>query len=270
LVFLAMAAEGPGPADFAFAATGVALAVFVFVFVSFVAVSFVVFVAFVAVAVDFVAVDLIAAAVVGFVFAAAATVGAGVVLAARVGASGAATGLPLAATVGAGATGRGRLAATAGPQMGTCELGFAVSRLGIWTTTGSAADEAPGAAIGAAGGGVTGVGGDGGACSGALRAGVGSGSWAATSRSLPRVRERSTITVVTMPHAKVIRQIPVRLVFDRTISRLATVGEARGVTPPARTLEIRSVPYPAIARGAASSLICGAGVGVAPVPPILD
>lgn len=72
------------------------------------------------------------------------------------------------------------------------------------------------------------------------------------------------MTVVTMPHAKAIKQIPARLVFDSTISVIdAGAGDETGVIPPIR--EIRSVRYPGIPTGTASNLFCGAGVGVAPL-----
>ncbi|HZL17582.1 MAG TPA: hypothetical protein VFG23_07550 [Polyangia bacterium] len=142
---------------------------------------------------------------------------------------------------------------------------LASSRFGICTTNGSAAaatlavaDAAVAVAV-AVGGGAIGVGAEVG------RVKLGSGSRAA-SWSTVRLRARSTITVVTIPQAKVMRQMPTRLVFDRTTSRLDTAGEEIGVIPAILSiLEIRSVPYPRTGRGAASNLLSGAGVGVAPV-----
>lgn len=169
------------------------------------------------------------------------------------------------AATGVSAT-RGRIGATGTAWIVRALL--ASSRFGICTTTGSAAAARLGVTAGgvtaggvadavvAGGGGAIGVG----SATGRVR--LGSGAPAAT--WLPaRLRARSTITVVTIPQAKVMRQMPARLVFDRTTSRLDTAGEEIGVMP--AILEIRSVPYPRIGRGAASNLLSGAGVGVAPV-----
>jgi hypothetical protein len=94
---------------------------------------------------------------------------------------------------------------------------------------------------------------------GAAGGAAGSGSRAATSCSLARGRALSTMTVVTMPHAKAIRQMPARLVRDRTTSVIdAGAGDETGAIPPIR--EIRSVRYNGTPTGTASNLFCGVGV----------
>jgi hypothetical protein len=133
----------------------------------------------------------------------------------------------------------------------------ASSRFGIWTTTGSAGTGAVGAgAAWTAGVAAVSV------AARAVGAGAGSESRAPTSCSLPRGRTRSTITVVTIPQAKVIRQIPARLLFDSTISALSG-GDDTVLPPPSP--EIRSVRFIETGMGVPPNLFCDVGVGVAPL-----